>query len=330
MADKIVVGGSLIPSGKNQPLDIRARISSISKVETIEVPFVGLIFYVEDEQKFYVVKSLKAKKVASISMPDMLVDEYEPLVNPNLVDFDYVNRQIEQIELTPGPAGPQGEQGPAGADGQQGPQGEQGPMGPEGPAGKDGEQGPQGEKGEKGEQGEQGPQGEQGIQGEKGDKGEDGTFDPSVEFEDLQTESKTVINAINELLGLIAEKHPQQENFIYYGFLPQSVYGQIFKFEDITLEMILNENSVIKTCKEPLEKTSVGNVPEAGIIVIAIPKESNFVAMKDNGFGGLMPFDESILGANGIQVKYDDVDYMLYGEFSFVEGERFIYVKEAE
>lgn len=327
MADKIVVGGSLIPSGKNQPLDIRARISSISKVETIEVPFVGLIFYVEDEQKFYVVKSLKAKKVASISMPDMLVDEYGPLVNPNLVDFDYVNQQIEQIELTPGPAGPQGEQGPAGADGQQGPQGEQGPMGPEGPAGKDGEQGPQGEKGEKGDQGEQGLQGEK---GEKGDKGEDGTFDPSVEFEDLQTESKTVIDAINELLGLIAEKHPQQENFIYYGFLPQSVYGQIFKFEDITLEMILNENSVIKTCKEPLEKTSVGNVPEAGIIVIAIPKESNFVAMKDNGFGGLMPFDESILGANGIQVKYDDVDYILYGEFSFVEGERFIYVKEAE
>ena len=107
MADKIVVGGSLIPSGKNQPLDIRTRIASLTKIETIEVPFVGMIFYVEDAQKFYVVKSLKAKKVAGISMPDMLVNEYEPLINPNLVDFDYVNQQIEQIELTPGPAGPQ-------------------------------------------------------------------------------------------------------------------------------------------------------------------------------------------------------------------------------
>lgn len=327
MADKIVVGGSLIPSGKNQPLDIRTRISSISKVESIEVPFVGLIFYVEDSQKFYVVKSLKPKKVASISMPDMLVDEYEPLINPNLVDFDYVNQQIEQIELTPGPQGPQG---PAGADGQQGPQGIQGPAGKDGEQGEKGDKGDQGEQGPAGEKGEKGDKGDQGPQGIQGEKGEDGTFDPSVEFEDLQTESKTVIDAINELLGLIAEKHPQQENFIYYGFIPQDVYGQVIEFKDITLDMVLNEGSVIKTCKEPLEKTSLGVVPEAGIMVVAIPKESNFVAMKDNGFGGLMPFDESILGANGIQVKYDDVDYMLYGEFSLVEGERFIYVKEAE
>ncbi len=315
MADKIVVGGSLIPSGKNQPLDIRARISTISKVETIEVPFIGLIFYVEDEDKFYVVKSLKAKKVASISMPDMLVDEYAPLVNPDLVTYEYVNQQIEQIQLTPGPQGEQGEMGP------QGPQGEVGPQGPQG------EQGIQGEQGPQGIQGEMGPQG---PQGEKGDKGEDGTFDPSVEFEDLETESKTVIEAINELLGLIAKEHPHQEHPIYFGYIPQSVYGNTVNFKDITIEMIKHEESVIQTSLEPLEKASMGNVPEACFMIVAIPKESGFVAMKDNGFGGLIPFDESILGVNGIEVKYDDVDYVIYGEFSLVSGERFIYVKEAE
>ena len=309
MADKIVVGGSLIPSGKNQPLDIRARIATISKVDTIEIPFVGLIFYVEDEEKFYVVKSLKAKKVAAITMPDMLVDEYEPLINPDLVTYEYVNQQIEQIKLTPGQQGPQGEQGI---------QGERG------------EQGPQGEKGEQGEIGPQGPQGEQGIQGEQGPQGEKGEFDPSTEFEDLETESKTVIEAINELLGLISNNHPHQEHFIYYGYIPQSVYGNVVDFKDITIEMIKHEESSINETKEVVDKTSLGIVPEACFMIVAIPKESNLIAMKDNGFGGLIPFDESVLGVNGIEVKYDDVDYLVFGEFSLVSGERFIYIEEAE
>lgn len=309
MADKIVVGGSLIPSGKNQPLDIRARITTISEVESIEVPFVGLIFYVEDEKKFYVVKSLKEKKVAAITMPDMLVDEYEPLIDPDLVTYEYVNQQIEQIELTPGPQGPQGEQGLPGEKGEQG------------------EQGPQGEQGERGEKGEQGVQGEIGPQGPQGEKGE---FDPSTEFEDLETESKTVIEAINELLGLISNNHPHQEHFIYYGYIPQSVYGNVVDFKDITIEMIKHEESSINETKEVVGKTSLGVVPEACFMIVAIPKESNLIAMKDNGFGGLIPFDESVLGVNGIEVKYDDVDYLVFGEFSLVSGERFIYIEEAE
>ena len=303
MADKIVVGGSLIPSGKNQPLDIRARIATISKVDTIEIPFVGLIFYVEDEEKFYVVKSLKAKKVAAITMPDMLVDEYEPLINPDLVTYEYVNQQIEQLQLTQGPQGPQGEQGLPGEKGEQG------------------EQGPQGEQGIQGERGEQGPQGE---------KGEQGEFDPSTEFEDLETESKTVIEAINELLGLISNNHPHQEHFIYYGYIPQSVYGNVIDFKNITIEMIKHEESSINETKEVVDKTSLGIVPEACFMIVAIPKESNLIAMKDNGFGGLIPFDESVLGVNGIEVKYDDVDYLVFGEFSLVSGERFIYIEEAE
>lgn len=315
MADKIVVGGSLIPSGKNQPLDIRARIATISKVDTIEIPFVGLIFYVEDEEKFYVVKSLKAKKVAAITMPDMLVDEYEPLINPDLATYEYVNQQIEQIQLTPGQQGPQGEQG---LPGEKGEQGEQGP------------QGEQGIQGERGEQGPQGPQGEQGIQGEQGPQGEKGEFDPSTEFEDLETESKTVIEAINELLGLISNNHPHQEHFIYYGYIPQSVYGNVIDFKDITIEMIKHEESSINETKEVVDKTSLGIVPEACFMIVAIPKESNLIAMKDNGFGGLIPFDESVLGVNGIEVKYDDVDYLVFGEFSLVSGERFIYIEEAE
>jgi hypothetical protein len=50
MEKKIVVNGSLIPSVKNAPLDIRTRINTIAEVESIQVPFVGMIFYVMDEE----------------------------------------------------------------------------------------------------------------------------------------------------------------------------------------------------------------------------------------------------------------------------------------
>ena len=57
---------------------------------------------------------------------------------------NYVDSEIDKIELTPGP---QGEQGPKGETGEPGPQGEQGPKGEQGIQGEKGEQGIQGEKG---------------------------------------------------------------------------------------------------------------------------------------------------------------------------------------
>ena len=76
---KIIVNGSLIPSVKNAPLDIRTRINTIAEVESIQVPFVGMIFYVMDEEKFYVVKTLKGSSVGNIELKDTTIDTYEPL-----------------------------------------------------------------------------------------------------------------------------------------------------------------------------------------------------------------------------------------------------------
>ena len=70
MADKrnknVIIGGSLIPSSKDTPLDARSRIDTIADVETIELPYVGMLFYVKDEHKFYVVNSLKSKVIVSL------------------------------------------------------------------------------------------------------------------------------------------------------------------------------------------------------------------------------------------------------------------------
>ena len=59
-------------------------------------------------------------------------------------------KQIENIELIPGPQGPpgpEGPQGPPGPEGPQGPMGPEGPQGPPGPQGLTGSEGPQGSSG---------------------------------------------------------------------------------------------------------------------------------------------------------------------------------------
>ena len=198
MADKVIVSGSLIPSSSNSPLDFRTRINTIGEIESVQSPFVGMIFYVLDEEKFYVVKTLKGKQVGNVTVENSIVDEFEELIKVDNVDVDlsdmasieFVNERIAEIELLEGPQGLQGEQGPKGDQGEQGPkgdQGEKGEQGETGSAGPQGEQGPQGPAGPQGEQGiqgemgpigPQGPQGDQGIQGAQGPEGPEGPEGP--------------------------------------------------------------------------------------------------------------------------------------------------------
>ena len=115
----IVMSGGIKPSTKNTPTDVRTRIESISEVGSIPLPFVGMIFYVKDVEQFYVVKSLKGKKVGPIETPDSLVDEFEPLFT-GLASEQFVQEAIDNVELIQGPEGPMGPEGPEGPKGQDG------------------------------------------------------------------------------------------------------------------------------------------------------------------------------------------------------------------
>ena len=204
---KVVISGSLIPSSLDTPIDARARIMSLNDVASINVPYVGMIFYVEEEGEFYFVKSLKGKVVNGVTLPDAVIDKYEALVDPEVipgksayeiaVENGFMGDELAWLESLRGNEGPVGPMGPTG---EQGPQGIQGERGYRGKSAYDiakeyggytgtiddwitslkGETGPQGEKGETGEQGPKGevgpmgpigPQGETGPQGEKGDHG---------------------------------------------------------------------------------------------------------------------------------------------------------------
>lgn len=266
---------------------------------------------------------------------------------------DYVDRKIAAVQLKQGPQGPEGPAGKDGQDGKDGkdftydmftdeqlemlvgPQGEKGEVGPEGPMGP---QGLQGEQGIQGEVGPQGPQGEQGIQGPEGPMGPQGpagTFNADAEFADLQTDSKTIVGAINELFALLKALKPEEPDVpgdesdlanVYYGYFPYTVDETLMNYADIKLEHIQHEQAVMQEADGVMDKTSIGDVPEACFIVVAIKKDLGLKAMKDNGIGGLVEFEESFCGCNNLEVMFNDEAYLLYGEYTTVSGERFIYI----
>ena len=168
----ISVSGIFKQTKRNAPSDIRIRVNTKSDIETIPLPYVGMIVYVIDENEYYRVLSLKSSVIAGRPQEDMLVGTYEKLIKVDgFATKEFVNKAISEIELSKGEKGDKGdpftyddftkEQ----LDGLKGPKGDQGPAGADGAKGETGEQGP------KGDQGIIGPQGPKGDQGEKGADG---------------------------------------------------------------------------------------------------------------------------------------------------------------
>ena len=144
-----------------------------------------------------------------------------------------------------------------------------------------------------------------------------------TKYEQLKTSDKTVLGAINEvnsLLNMFVVPEYDVTAQMYYGILDPKDVGNVHSFRDITFEMI-NKDNFIST--KPGERSlSIGNVQQGQIVVIAIPVIFDLIATKDNGFGEAMKFDESVLGANGVDVVLNGQDYMIYGEFVIVDGSR--------
>ena len=117
----ILLNGALKPTKRNTPLDCRTVIENISEVSKIPLPYVGMIFYVKDENQFYKVITLKSKLIAGKPQEDYQVNKYEKLVDlsgyPTKEDVDNL---IANIEQQPGIQGEKGDKGDPGADGADG------------------------------------------------------------------------------------------------------------------------------------------------------------------------------------------------------------------
>lgn len=121
--------------------------------------------------------------------------------------------------------------------------------------------------------------------------------------------------------------------YMYYGRLSfQDVGGSVIQYNQITEDMIkkgVTDGKLTKTTPKTLGKTSMGktsDTAELDYVIVAVPSSKNYTVTQDNGFGGKAPFDEETAGANGVDVKINNVDCKIYGQILLSQGEIFIYV----
>lgn len=112
--------------------------------------------------------------------------------------------------------------------------------------------------------------------------------------------------------------------YIFYG----KFVDQISSFDELTPDMLLSpENKIISVSAGKMGKTPISDIVAGNKVLVLIPSDYGYVATKDNGIGGKVPFDASIMGCNGEkQITVDGSVYDIYGEFMTVSGELFIYV----
>lgn len=108
-----------------------------------------------------------------------------------------------------------------------------------------------------------------------------------------------------------------EDTKIYVGSVKRRVIG----YEYITEEMVKELAS-----HDVKQLEQIINVEGGDRLVVAIPADWDLVAYKDNGFGGKVPFSTSVMGANGLELKIDDIRYKIYGEFITVNGQRKLYI----
>ena len=95
MSNKIISNGGFVPSSIDTPLDLRTRIESVDDIYNIDQPYVGMIVYVIDEDKYYKVKTLKAKEVGNALIENSLVDAFEEVFKPEFEGTLSLNRKAD-------------------------------------------------------------------------------------------------------------------------------------------------------------------------------------------------------------------------------------------
>ena len=142
-------------------------------------------------------------------------------------------------------------------------------------------------------------------------------------FDQLHTDDKTLlgsINEVNDLLQIFTVPEYDVTAQMYYGILDPEEVGNIHSFKDITYEMV-NSDKFIST--KPGQRTvPLGHVKQGQFIIVAIPVIFDLIAVKDDGFGNYIEFDESVLGVNGVDVKINGQTYLIFGEFVLIDGDR--------
>ena len=82
----IQLGGQLQPGTVDTPVDARSRVETLADIANIELPYVGMIFYVRATGRSYVVKSLKSRQIGVVVVENAAIDEYAEIASENAVN----------------------------------------------------------------------------------------------------------------------------------------------------------------------------------------------------------------------------------------------------
>lgn len=83
------------------PLDVRTRIETLDEIALIEYPYIGMLFYVKENDTYYSVKSLKAEElvpgVASTLVENYRIGEYEEFEADSSTEEDILISGVETL-----------------------------------------------------------------------------------------------------------------------------------------------------------------------------------------------------------------------------------------
>lgn len=139
---------------------------------------------------------------------------------------------------------------------------------------------------------------------------------------------------LTQFLGTAAQAEtPGYTGKMYYGYIPQAVLGSTYRVGQITAAMLEDSRSVITEADTgPLDKTSLGTVPEGALVVVLLPTGNGLVAEKFDGLGGYVEFIENNVesgtGANGAGYSLNGEPYSIYGEYVLAAAEISIRITE--
>lgn len=80
MSNNVILSGSISMSASNTPTRDGQRVATESEIMNIESPSIGQIVYIEDQDIFVYIKSLKSRRVGNFEIKDAAVDEYYPII----------------------------------------------------------------------------------------------------------------------------------------------------------------------------------------------------------------------------------------------------------
>ena len=136
--------------------------------------------------------------------------------------------------------------------------------------------------------------------------------------------SMTIVDVLKQIL--IAD----ETSYMYYGRVSaEERGGRELPYSGITESMIKNGAAMNKVPCSTLVKKSMGKETTTmayDYIVVAVPKAKNYTVTMDNGIGVKVQFNERYAGANGLDIKIDNIDYLLYGVTILSQAEIFIYI----